>query len=130
MVRICSCCRLFLGLKSPVERWTVTHGVCEACRERFQLGASGRVAMETATLIVSNDPIGVEAASALIGRAVYPMVVLADRRRGDRRRRRTPVPVERRRGDRRTAPPASWARGYVVVETSTPDPELVALTLG
>jgi hypothetical protein len=80
-------------------------------------------------LVVSGDPLGMEAASELIGRAAYPLVLLADRRRADRRRAGVHVPVERRRVDRRAAPPASWARGYVVVESAT-DPELAALTLG
>jgi hypothetical protein len=80
-------------------------------------------------LIVAQDPLGVEAASELIGRAAYPMVLLTDRRRGDRRRKRRQVTVERRRGDRRAVPPASWAQGYVAVDAET-DLELAALTLG
>jgi hypothetical protein len=80
-------------------------------------------------LVISEDPLGIQAASELIGRAAFPMVLFADRRRADRREKRVPVAVERRRGDRRAAPPASWARGYVVVE-STIDRELAALTLG
>jgi hypothetical protein len=70
-----------------------------------------------------------EAASELIGRAAYPMVLLADRRRADRRHKRVPVSVERRRGERRAVPPASWAHGYVVVEAAI-DQELATLTLG
>jgi hypothetical protein len=80
-------------------------------------------------LIVSQDPLGIEAASELIGRAGHPMVLLADRRRADRRYKRVQVTVERRRGDRRAVPPASWAEGYVVVDSAT-DLELAALTLG
>jgi hypothetical protein len=80
-------------------------------------------------LVVSEDPLGVEAASELIGRAGNPMVLLADRRRADRRQKRVPFAEERRRGDRRAVPPASWAQGYVVVDSAT-DLELAALTLG
>jgi hypothetical protein len=80
-------------------------------------------------LIVSQDPLGFEAASELIGRAWYPMVLLADRRRADRRQSRVPAAVERRRGDRRAAPPASWTHGYVVVDPAT-DLEVAALALG
>jgi hypothetical protein len=128
MVRVCAWCCLFIGLKRPLQRWTVTHGICASCLDRFPAGPSG-VTTATETTIVAQDPLGIEAASELIGRAAYPVVLLADRRRADRRRRQLTVAFERRRGDRRAAPPASWAHGYVVVESAT-DPELAALTLG
>jgi hypothetical protein len=128
MVRVCAWCCLFIGLKQPVQRWTVTHGICASCRERFPAGPSG-ITAATETMIVSQDPLGIEAASELIGRAAYRVALLADRRRGDRRRRPVTVAVERRRSDRRAVPPASWTRGYVVIESAT-DPELAALTLG
>jgi hypothetical protein len=128
MVRVCAWCHLFLGLKRPLQRWTLTHGICPACRDRFGVGPFGPPSA-AGTLVVSGDPLGVEAASELIGRAAYPTVLLADRRRGDRRRTVVRVAVERRRGDRRATPPVTWARGYAVVDAAT-DPELAALTLG
>jgi hypothetical protein len=128
VVRVCAWCCRFIGLKRPLQRWTVTHGICASCQERFPLGPSG-VPTATGMLIVSQDPLGIEAASELIGRAAYPMVLLADRRHAGRRHKRVPVTVERRRGDRRAAPPESWAKGYVVVDAAI-DQELAALTLG
>jgi hypothetical protein len=128
VVRVCAWCRLFLGLKGPLQRWTVTHGICPACRDRFGAGPF-EPARAAGTLVVSEDPLGVEAAGELIGRAAHPTVVLADRRRGDRRRAAVQVSLERRRGDRRAPPPASWARGYFFVESAT-DPELADLILG
>jgi hypothetical protein len=128
VVRVCAWCHLFLGLKPPLQRWTVTHGICPACRDRFSAGP-GEPARAAGTLVVSEDPLGVEAAGELIGRAAYPTVLLADRRRSDRRRAAVPVSVERRRGDRRAAPPPSWARGYAFVESAT-DPDLAGLILG
>ena len=128
MVRVCAWCHLFLGLKPPLQRWTVTHGICPACRDRFGEGPC-EPAHAAGTLVVAEDPLGAEAAGELIGRAAHPTVVVADRRRGERRRANVPVATERRRGDRRAAPPASWARGYAFVE-SAPDPELAGLILG
>jgi hypothetical protein len=128
VVRVCAWCCRFTGLKRPLQRWTVTHGICASCHERFPLGPSG-VPTATGMLIISQDSLGIEAASELIGRAAYPMVLIADRRRADRRRKRVQVTVERRQGDRRAVPPASWAQGYVVVDAA-PDLELAALTLG
>jgi hypothetical protein len=128
MVRVCAWCCLFIGLKRPVQRWTVTHGICASCRDRFPAGPSG-ITAATEMIIVSQDPLGIEAASELIGRAAYPVALVADRRRGDRRRRQVTVAVERRQGARRAVPPASWTRGYVVVESAI-DSELAALTLG
>jgi hypothetical protein len=118
VVRVCAWCRVFLGLKRPVQRWTVTHGICPSCSERFALGPAGIPEAASQVLVVSEDPLGLEAASALLGRATCPTFVLTDRRRVDRRRKNRPVPTDRRGGDRRAPLPASWADGYLVVEST------------
>jgi hypothetical protein len=82
----------------------------------------------TGILVVSGDPMGLEAAARLIGRSGHPVMCVADRRRSERRRRQIPVSVERRRSDRRTPPPASWADGYVLVDSAL-DHEIAALGL-
>jgi hypothetical protein len=80
-------------------------------------------------LVVSRDPIGLEAAGSLIARAGHSMLVVADRRRSDRRWRRVPVLFDRRRGERRAPPPDSWRDGYVLIEPIA-YPETADLVLG
>ncbi len=130
MLRVCAWCRLFLGLKRPLDRWEMTHGICRECEARFNT-PPGPFLMATAPriLIVARDPIALEAAGELVARAGHSVRVLADRRQGDRRRRQLPVAVDRRRGDRRAAPPESWARGYLVIDPAA-DPEIAALAVG
>ena len=129
MVRVCAWCRLFLGLKRPVDRWVVTHGICPRCQSRLGAGGVPPTAdPPSGLLVVSGDPMGMEAAARLIGRSGDPVMCVADRRRSERRRRQIPVAVERRRAARRTPTPASWADGYVLVE-SAQDREIAALGL-
>jgi hypothetical protein len=133
VVRVCAWCCRFLGLKRPVQRWTVTHGICPSCAERVARRAPGTAPSTAQVLVVSRDPLGVEAASALLGRATSPMSLLIDRRRTDRRRKHRPTPTDRRGDDRRAPPPASWADGYLVVESTASleiERELTALALG
>jgi hypothetical protein len=132
VVRVCAWCQLFLGLKRPLDRWELTHGVCRSCESRLMTvvcapptGASART-LPAGTLIVSRDPIGLEAAGELIARAGHTMHVVADRRQSDRRGKQGLVLFNRRRADRRASPPASWTRGYVLIEPSV-DPEIANL---
>jgi hypothetical protein len=127
VVRVCGWCGLFLGLKRPVDRWELTHGICRSCE--CKLDTALRPSPTVATprmLVVSRDPIGLEAAGKLIARVGHSILVVADRRHSDRRWRRVRVPAEQRRADRRAAPPASWTDGYVLVEPVA-DPELAEL---
>jgi hypothetical protein len=130
VVRVCAWCRLFLGLKRPADRWEITHGICRSCEHALEAtpGAS-RVWTPMPMLVVSRDPIGLEAAGSLIARAGRAMLVVADRRRSDRRWRGLPVPFDRRRGERRAPPPDSWRDGYVLVEPAA-HPDLADLVLG
>jgi hypothetical protein len=127
MVRVCAWCRLFLGLKRPVDRWVVTHGICPRCQSHLDVaGVPPDADPPRGILVVAGDPMGLEAAARLIGRSGPPVMCVADRRRSERRRRQVPVAVERRRAVRRTPPPASWADGYVLVDAVL-DHEIAAL---
>ena len=128
MVRVCAWCRLFLGLKRPLAKWEMTHGVCQTCVDQLTAGRDGGVsAVSRTVLVVSRDPIGLKAAGKVIGGAGYPMALVADRRLSERRARNIPVALDRRRGgDRRASPPATWTHGYVLIESSV-EPEIAAL---
>jgi hypothetical protein len=131
MVRVCAWCRVFLGLKRPLDRWVVTHGMCPKCQTRWSSDSSFDSDPPARLLVVSRDPIGLEAAGQLIAQAGQPMILLADRRRAyrDRRHRTVPVSLDRRRTDRRALPPATWADGYVYLEPAL-TAEMVSIVLG
>jgi hypothetical protein len=74
--------------------------------------------------------MGLDAAGQLIARAGDSVLVIADRRHSDRRDRRSRFSRdERRRADRRGRPPASWDRGYVIIEPDS-DQEIAQVVLG
>jgi hypothetical protein len=132
MVRVCAWCRRFLGLKRPLDRWDLTHSICGSCEGRLTAPRlpSTIEPPPTRILIVSKDPMGLDAAGQLIARAGHSVLVIADRRHSDRRSRRATAPRdERRRVDRRARPPASWERGYVIIEPVS-DQEISQLVLG
>jgi hypothetical protein len=132
MVRVCAWCRRFLGLKRPLDRWDMTHSICGWCEPRLTAPRplSATEPPPTRILIVSGDPMGLDAAGQLIARAGDSVLVIADRRHSDRReRRRTSPRDERRRVDRRARPPASWDRGYVIIEPDF-DQEIAQVVLG
>jgi hypothetical protein len=132
MVRVCAWCRRFLGLKRPLDRWDLTHSICGPCEDRLTAPRlpSAIEPPPTRILIVSKDPMGLDAAGQLIARAGHSVLVIADRRHSDRRSRRaTATRDERRRVDRRARPPASWERGYVIIEPVS-DQEISQLVLG
>jgi hypothetical protein len=110
----------------------MTHSICGSCESRLTAPRlpSTIEPSPTRILIVSGDPMGLDAAGQLIARAGDSVLVIADRRQSDRRARRRTVPRdERRRVDRRARPPASWARGYVIIEPSS-DQEISQVVLG
>jgi hypothetical protein len=74
--------------------------------------------------------MGLDAAGQLIARAGHSVLVIADRRHSDRRSRRVAFSLdERRRAGRRAPPPASWDRGYVIIEPVS-DQEISQVVLG
>lgn len=122
VVRVCAWCRRFLGLKRPLDRWDMIHSICALCEPRLTAPRPPSVTEPPPTriLIVSADPMGLDAAGQLIARAGDSVLTIADRRHSDRRDRRSRFSGdERRRADRRAPPPATWDRGYVLIESDS-----------
>jgi hypothetical protein len=110
----------------------MTHSICRLCEPRLTASVPSSVTEPPPTLIliVSADPMGLEAAGQLIARAGRSVLVIADRRQSDRRDRRSRLSGdERRRADRRARPPASWDRGYIIIEPDG-DRETAQVVLG
>ncbi|HXG04792.1 MAG TPA: hypothetical protein VNO23_15425 [Candidatus Binatia bacterium] len=124
MKAFCAWCRReglvgFLGDREPLDDPGETHGICP--RHHAELIAElqeGPVAtvVRTRTLIVVH-PRERSLYEYLRRRwaSVPDVEVLVDRRRGERRCDRQPVPVDRRRSDRRRRRLDMSALGYAIV---------------
>jgi hypothetical protein len=86
-----------MGVVPPFESGGTTHGMCRRCAERLrrqELGPPSRV------LVVARSA-ELAAGIATAFATLRGIVVVPDRREGQRRRGRSPVPTERRQLDRR-----------------------------
>jgi hypothetical protein len=86
-----------MGVVLPLETGGTNLGMCRRCAERLrrqELGPHPRV------LVVARSAELAAAVAAAFG-ALRGIAVVPDRREGQRRRDRGPVPTERRRLDRR-----------------------------
>jgi hypothetical protein len=86
-----------MGIALPVETGGMTHGLCRRCAEglrRQELGRPSRV------LVVARSAELAAGIATAFG-ALRGIVVVPDRREGERRQGRSSVPTERRQLDRR-----------------------------
>jgi hypothetical protein len=86
-----------LGVVPPVEADGTTHGMCRLCAEQLQRQEMGPCPRVLVVVRSAGLAAGVAAALAALG----DVVVVPDRRAGQRRRGQSPVPAERRQLDRR-----------------------------
>ena len=86
-----------MGVVPPVEADGTTHGMCRLCAE--QLRRQGMGPRPRVLVVVRSAGLAAGVASTLS--ALGDVVVVPDRRAGQRRRSQSPVLAERRQLDRR-----------------------------
>jgi len=105
MVLICAWCSRYLGMKDPLERVSLTHGICRICSARLQLveGSPVRQSLETPTLVISRGRRDFLPVVQDLLQLLPEIRITLDRRVGERRRehRGEPPHDQRRAGDRR-----------------------------
>jgi hypothetical protein len=68
-----------MGMKEPLQEYTVSHGICSVCAERQQMG-------DLPTVVISRTRAGALPILEGLLRAMPEIRVVVDRRTGERRR--------------------------------------------
>jgi hypothetical protein len=103
MVLVCAWCSRFLGMKDPLERIELSHGICHICSVRLNwIDEEGLTRRGAPTLVVGKSRRDLLPLLKDVFRAVPEIRVTLDRREGERRSRIEggAFPVSRT-GDRR-----------------------------
>lgn len=96
MITVCAWCQKYMGMKDPLSDPAVTHGICNTCALRQQIG-------EMPTLIIAKERADTLPVLRALLTGTPPIRVVVDRREGERRRMDEAAEAERRasRTDRR-----------------------------
>jgi hypothetical protein len=108
MVTVCAWCQRFMGMKEPLTDSSLTHGICQTCTLRQQVG-------NLPTLVISRDRAD---ALPFLRRLLWgtpEIQVVVDRREGERRRERLASSVRETSDDRRLARERRHALALVLV---------------
>lgn len=99
IIRVCAWCALFMGVKLPLERWEMTHGICRPCCLRGDVWVSPpSVRGQPRSLLILPRRVPPVSAHLAIPALAYlePTTVIWDRRYGDRRQGGKAATPERR----------------------------------
>jgi hypothetical protein len=100
LVTVCAWCERFLGMRQSKGEDLVSHGICRACATRHQWS-------DPPTLVVCRSRPDLQRVLQELMRGTPEILVVVDRRRGERRRSEPRAPADERRGaPRRRATPA------------------------
>ena len=95
MISVCAWCQKYMGPKEPISDSAVTHGICDTCALRQQIG-------EMPTLVIAKERANTLPVLQALLTGTPAIRVVVDRREGDRRHLAEMAEAERRaRADRR-----------------------------
>src|SRR5215468_1686543 len=94
MVTVCAWCQRFMGIKEPLTDPSLTHGICQTCTLRQQVG-------NLPTLVISRDRADALPFFRRLLRGTPEIQVVVDRREGERRRETIAPSSREASGDRR-----------------------------
>ena len=88
MVLVCAWCSRFLGMKDPLERIELSHGICHICSVRLNwIDEEGLTRRGVPTLVVGKSRKDLLPLLTDVLRAVPEIRITLDRREGERRSR-------------------------------------------
>ena len=110
MVTVCAWCQRFMGMKEPLSDPALTHGICQTCTLRQQVG-------DLPTLVISRDRADALPFFRRLLRGTPEIQVVVDRREGERRQVRlaTQVRESSARDERRLKMERRQSLGLVLV---------------
>src|SRR5215468_9974571 len=110
MITVCAWCQRFMGMKEPLTDPSLTHGICQTCTLRQQVGA-------LPTLVISRDHADALPFFRRLLRGTPEIQVVVDRRAGERRQVRLATQVREAAEvrDRRLAAERRHALALVLV---------------
>jgi hypothetical protein len=97
--RACAWCGILMGVALPLEDSSTTHGMCPGCFERMQRERIGPKPNVLVVVRPDQPALTQHLVQALC--ALPSVIVLTDRRHGERRRTVDAIAAERRKRDRR-----------------------------
>jgi hypothetical protein len=86
MITVCAWCQRFMGMKEPLSDPSLTHGICQTCTLRQQVGSFS-------TLVISRDRADALPFFRRLLRGIPEIQVVLDRREGERRQVRLAAQV-------------------------------------
>jgi len=86
LVTVCAWCQRYMGMKEPLSDHSLTHGICQTCTLRQQVG-------NLPTLVISRDRADALPFFRRLLLGTPEIAVVVDRREGERRRERLAAAV-------------------------------------